>query len=98
MLAWALCLPLAQWATAVHTLQHLRPVALEEREQPANLPAACDICLVAAAIGGGAPLPAAQAHVPVLLPQPAPRFLPAGRHDAPAPRFYASRAPPLLPA
>ena len=94
VLAWALCLPLAQWAGAVHALQHLQPVA-EERDKPAQAPIACDICMVAAAIGGGAPLPDVQAHAPVLLPHAAPLPAPAAQPRAAPPRFYASRAPPL---
>ena len=96
VLAWALALPLAQWATTVHALQHLRTASVEQREKPGQAPVACDICLVATAIGGGAPLPAAQHHSPVLLPQAVPPVLPARHHaPPPPPRFYASRAPPL---
>ena len=95
MLAWALCLPLAQWAGSVHALQHLRPVVAEDREQPAQLPQACDLCLAAAAIGGGAPLPSPSALAPVVLPQQLPAAAPVARYAAPPPRYYASRAPPL---
>ena len=98
MLAWALCLPLAQWATAAHELQHLRTAAAEEREKPAQAPTACGICLAASAIGGGVPLPALQVHAPVLLPQAQPAALPLATPRAAVPRFYASRAPPLLHA
>ena len=98
MLAWALCLPLAQWATTAHELHHLRPPAAEEREKPALVQVACGICLAASAIGGGAPLPAVQVHAAVRLPQPGPVFLPVAQRCAPAPRCYASRAPPLLQA
>ena len=98
MLAWALCLPLAQWATTAHELHHLRPPAAEEREKPALVQVACGICLAASAIGGGAPLPAVQVHAAVRLPQPGPAFLPVAQRCAPAPRCYASRAPPLLQA
>ena len=98
MLAWALCLPLAQWATTAHELQHLRTSAAEEREKPAQAPVACGICLAASAIGGGAPLPAVQVHAAVRLPQRGPAFLPVAQRCAPAPRCYASRAPPLLQA
>jgi len=98
MLALALCLPLAQWAGAAHALQHLRPAASEHREQPAQLPQACDLCLAAAAIGGGAPLPSPGALAPVVLPQQPAAAAPVARYVAPAPRYYASRAPPLLHA
>ena len=98
MLAWALCLPLAQWAGAVHGLQHLRPVVAEDRDLPSQLPLACDLCLAAAAIGGAAPLPAAPSHALVLLPQQPPAAAAPAQHDAAPARYYASRAPPLLPA
>ena len=98
MLAWALCLPLAQWAGAVHALQHLRPVVSEHRELPAQLPQACDLCLAAAAIGGGAPLPSPSALALVVLPQQPAAAAPVAHHVAPPPRYYASRAPPLLHA
>jgi Flp pilus assembly protein TadB len=67
MLAWALCLPLAQVATSVHALQHLRTVAAENRDRPGQLPLACDVCVAAAAIGGPAPaaLLVAQRRAPV---------------------------------
>ena len=98
LLAWALCLPLAQLAMSAHTLQHLRPAAAEQREKPGALPLACDLCVAAAAIAGGAPLPAVHAHLPVRLPQAAPVVRAAAQRRAPVTPFYSSRAPPLLHA
>lgn len=98
LLAWALCLPVAEWAAAVHALQHLHAGVAEERESPGQLPLACDLDVAVAAIGAGAPLPPAQAHAPILLPQPAPRAQPVAQRRAPPTPFYSTRAPPLLHA
>ena len=99
LLAWTLCLPLAQVATMAHALQHLRAVAAEERDAPAQLPlAACDLCLAAAAIGGAAPLPAAPVQVPTAPPHAQPEAPAAEAPLVAPPSFYASRAPPLLHA
>ena len=99
MLVWALCLPLAQVGTMAHALQHLRSVAAEERDTPAQLPlASCDLCLAGAAIGGAAPLHATHADAPTPLPQAVPVAAPVARAAAAPPSFYSSRAPPLLHA
>ena len=99
LLAWALCLPLAQAATMAHALQHLRAVAAEERDTPAQLPlAACDLCLAAAAIGGAAPAPAVHALASFELPHAAPLAVPLTHAPVQPPCFYCSRAPPLLHA
>ena len=94
-LAWALCLPVAQWTYTVHALVHLKAAARHERENPAQLPANCATCAVVAAIGGSAPLPTA----PVLAAPDAAR-VPASAPPGAAPAFlsslpYRSRAPPL---
>lgn len=99
MLAWALCLPLAQVATTAHALQHLRSVAAAERDAPAQLPlGSCDLCLAGAAIGGAAPLPPVATIAAGPLPHAAPMAAPVTRACAPPPSFYSSRAPPLLHA
>lgn len=90
-LAW---LPAAQWAASAHALLHLRGVSTSDT--PGHLPAACELCLVAASIGGGG-APPAQVTTP--LSPPAPQVLDA----EPASPFvsiaaaarYHSRAPPL---
>lgn len=60
LLALALWLPVAQWAAAAHALVHLHDsvVATEAAGKPgAHLPGACDLCVVAATLGSGAPAP-----------------------------------------
>ena len=99
LLALALWLPAAQWAAATHALLHLDASAGASREQPADLPAGCDLCVVAAAaIGGAAPPSGASLS---LFP-PAPAAQPSERDvvaSAAAPAHpYQSRAPPFLPA
>jgi hypothetical protein len=98
VLAWALLLPVAQWASAAHALTHLGTTASEQRDPAAPAPAVCDICVVAAAIGGAAPV----AEQPVAiadLPSATPSFFiaPAVPRGAPPPS-YRSRAPPSLHA
>ena len=98
LLALALWLPAAQWAAATHALLHLDASAGASREQPADLPAGCDLCVVAAAIGGAAPPSGAALPLfsPVPAAQPSERNVVA-RAAAPA-HPYQSRAPPVLPA
>lgn len=96
LLALALWLPAAQWAAATHALLHLQASINDDRDPPAHLPQACDTCVVAAVIGGGAPLPATTPALPA----------PPARHAEPLPPAetaardplllaYRSRAPPL---
>jgi hypothetical protein len=95
LLALAFCLPVAQWATATHALLHLQAAAADDRDKPAQLPAHCDTCVIAAAIGGAAPLAAPSAHAPALLPQAQPPAAAGPQHFAAFTRAYRSRAPPL---
>jgi hypothetical protein len=96
LLAWALCLPVAQWASAGHALLHLQAAAsTSDGGKPAPLPAYCDTCVLAATIGGAAPLPQPAAVTPVVLPQAAPPVHQASRHYAAVALNYRSRAPPL---
>jgi hypothetical protein len=99
LLAWALCLPFAQWASATHALLHLHSVASEQSEAPEELPAFCDLCVVAATLDGAAPLPVANLPAALALPA-APPALDAAAPPPPAAPFTAfhSRAPPSLPA
>ena len=98
LLALALCLPFAQWASATHALLHLHSVAGEEREGPAQAPSACDLCVVAATLGNAAPAAAPQLSFAGRLPsaQPLARVSP----QRAAERFtsYRTRAPPSLHA
>src|SRR5437763_7718998 len=91
MLVWALFLPLAQLATSVHALQHVRTVAAESRDKQGPLPVACDLCVAAAALGGGAPAPAAHTQFIALLPQPAPEAPVVAQRRAPVTPFYSTR-------
>lgn len=92
--ALALWLPAAQWAAVTHALLHLHAVS-QERDSPAHLPTSCDICVVAAAIGGAAPLPDA------VLPQPTqdryalPQTALLVASGTPPLIGYRSRAPPF---
>jgi hypothetical protein len=95
LLAFALWLPVAQWLAATHVLQHLHTSASEERDRPAHLPAPCEICLDAAAISGGAPLPAAPLVLPALPPHALPQVALAEGVATPPTLPYRSRAPPL---
>ena len=92
----ALLLPLAQLAAAVHAYGHLRDPARVSSDK--HLPAPCDTCVVAAALGSSAPGTAIQATPAVTLEHAAPRHFPQSRRDTPAPAAYRSRAPPALHA
>ena len=98
LLALALWLPAAQWAAATHALLHLDASAGQSREQPAHLPGACDLCVVAVAVGGAAP--PSGAALPLLAPAPAAQ--PSDRdvvaRAAASAHPYQSRAPPSLSA
>lgn len=98
LLAWALCLPFAQWASATHALLHLHAVAGEERDAPAQVPASCTACVVAATIGGAAPLPAADLVVVAPLPSAQPDAWHLALPRAVPFTSFRSRAPPSLPA
>ena len=98
VLACALCLPVAQWASTVHVLQHLQSAAAAQNEKPTLANAACDLCLVAAAIGSGPPAATPHMQALVWLPQANPGCPPFATRIAPPSRPYASRAPPLLHA
>jgi hypothetical protein len=80
----ALLLPMAQLAAAAHDLSHLRPaVETGSKSTPAN--AHCDLCVVAAAIGGGG------------APSAAPTLFLAD-HDAVAPALQLASRPGAEPA
>jgi hypothetical protein len=95
-LLWlALLLPLGQAAGAWHALSHARTDVAGDSDTKALHVAHCDLCMVAAAVTGGAP-----AGQPPALPAV------AARHEAPQagastsvpaapPTAYLSRAPPL---
>ena len=103
LLALALWLPVAQWTAATHALLHLHAAAgtqgaADERRQPAQLPGPCDLCVVAAAIGGAAPLPAAHGVPLAQVAGDPPAYLPQAALFAAPALAYRSRAPPALHA
>jgi hypothetical protein len=92
----ALVLPLAQLAGAMHGYVHLPDPARAASEK--HLPAPCDVCVLAAALGSTAPGTAHAAEPPAALQQAAPQQRPASPPARSAPSYYRSRAPPALPA
>lgn len=104
LLALALWLPVAQWTAATHALLHLHAAtgtqgaAEDERRQPAQLPGACDLCVVAAAIGGAAPLPDAPSVPVAPIAGNPPEHRPAPALFAVPALAYRIRAPPALHA
>ncbi|MBC5785577.1 hypothetical protein H8N03_21735 [Ramlibacter sp. USB13] len=98
LLALALWLPVAQFAAASHALLHLHSTVTEQRDPASTTPGSCDLCVVAAALGSGAPAPSAPALATAAAPQAAPAAAPGTAVRATPPRFYASRAPPPLHA
>ncbi|HZV93599.1 MAG TPA: hypothetical protein VFF72_10315 [Caldimonas sp.] len=94
----ALVLPLAQSAASWHAFSHLReaPPVDADAGKHALHAAHCGLCLMAAAIAGGAP----PAEPPVVAQGPIRHATPASRIVAAlhlvAPDAYLSRAPPLV--
>jgi hypothetical protein len=76
-------------------LLHLQSVASEERESPAKLPLACDLCVVAASLGAAAPGALPAAFVSAAAPHAAPLAPPAAAPALALLTAYRSRAPPL---
>lgn len=98
LLALSLWLPVAQWASATHALLHLHASISDERDAVIDLPGACELCVVAAVVSGGSPLPTPAAFTFPAAVSPAPAVdirLPVARLPVLA---YRSRAPPALHA
>lgn len=103
-LAWllwlALLLPMAQTAALWHGVLHVPSAAATSQPADDQAPhsAQCDLCLSAAALGGGA-LPGAPLsfHV-VALRHTLPQTVATELWLAPASLAYQSRAPPHAPA
>ncbi|HEX7889123.1 MAG TPA: hypothetical protein VF522_07170 [Ramlibacter sp.] len=94
LLVLALWLPFAQWAAAVHVLEHLHETTITADAEPKGL-TACDTCVVAAALQAAAPVPPA---LPPALPtagQSTPDGPVAAQVTAAPHLPYRSRAPPL---
>ena len=95
LLCFALLLPVAQVAGAVHLLSHLAPIEQGRTQDGADLPQ-CQICPLAAAVGlGGAVSTPPTLHLDVL---PAVRLVQAvpGRAPSAPRRPFDSRGPPSL--
>lgn len=96
LLCFALLLPAAQLAGAVHAFSHLHPASQQQRDDGGPADLHCAICVVAAAVGAGA-MPSA----PVVLPAATPVAdlvdapLAAPVHAAPQ-RLLCNRGPPAL--
>ena len=94
-LLWlAFVLPVAQAVAGAHAISHVRPEACQASSDACAQPSSCDLCLLGAAIAGGAP----QGDPPVLA-LPELRNAPPATVAVAAPdgRFhpcYRSRAPP----
>jgi hypothetical protein len=97
LLALALWLPVAQWAAATHALLHLHDsVTANAADDPAvDLPGACDLCVVAAALGSGAPAPQAAPAFGAAPPAVRPAWHVAALPELAPALPYLTRAPPL---
>lgn len=98
MLWFALLLPMAQVASAAHALSHpVEPASAHAGDKGLPHSFACDLCLTAAALHGGAirsepsPLPLSAAR------NEAPQHAPAGIWQELLAPAYRSRAPPHAP-
>ena len=96
LLCFALLLPLAQVAGAVHVLWHLAPVEQGRGSQDAADLPQCQLCPLAAAVGaGGAPSTPPVLRLDVLPAPPVAQAVP-GRAASPPRRPFDSRGPPSL--
>jgi hypothetical protein len=96
LLCFALLLPVAQLAGAVHAFTHLNPAGQQQRDDGAPADVPCAICVVAAAVGGGA-MPSAPVVLLPDLPAPEIASIPLPRPvDAAPQRRLANRGPPSL--
>ena len=96
-LLWlALLVPVAQAATNRHAVSHLGgETSRSDDGRKGQHPAHCDLCLIAAAIGGAAPAGELQPVVPPALGYVLPQAAIADVWQALLLRAYRSRAPPL---
>lgn len=96
-LLWlALLMPVAQVAAAWHVLSHERVDGGDDADGPKALHVShCDLCVVAAAVTGGALPGRAPSLPPAATPQAAPPAEVRGGWLAPPTQAYESRAPPI---
>lgn len=98
-LLWlALAIPLAQAAVARHLLSHpaTEAVAAQAGKKAAVHQPACELCLVAATLGGGLPSDGAPSTPAPAAAHEAPAAVPSSVWQPPPVRPYRSRAPPAL--
>ncbi len=99
-LAWllwfGLLIPIAQLGAAWHSLSHDRPNAIGAvDDKKAVTQTHCDLCLIAAAIGGGAPLTDTPQWVASAAAHALPQAAAVDVWVALTSRAYRSRAPPF---
>ena len=99
-LSWVLGLALAlcgaQFAANAHAYTHVATAASTHDDLHAGASHDCPTCLLAAALGGGAPAPTAVVLIAPLAPESAPT-LPERDFAVRVVVPYASRAPPAAP-
>jgi hypothetical protein len=98
LLLWlALLLPVAQLTAGWHELSHLQqgPTADDAGKQGLHLRPACDLCLSAAVVAGGGPLPHGEHPAVLAFVDELPRLLWRGLRALPLALVYRSRAPPF---
>ena len=96
LLWFALLLPVAQAATTWHGVSHLGgETSRSNGGKQGSHPAYCDLCLIAAAIGGSAPAGELQPFVHPAIRHVLPQAAIADVWQALLLRAYRSRAPPL---
>jgi hypothetical protein len=97
-LLWlGLLLPVAQLAAATHALSHARLASSRDDPHPqAPHVVHCDLCLIAASVGGAAPAAAGATFIAPTLPSSLPEGVIAAPRAAVTVLAYRSRAPPVL--
>jgi hypothetical protein len=94
-LLWLACLlPIAQAAAAAHAVSHVRQEACQAAIDACAHPTSCDLCLLGAAIAGGAPADDPQAVASPELRDAQPVSFAVGSPDGRFDPVYRSRAPP----
>jgi hypothetical protein len=94
LFALVLWLPVAQWAAAVHVLEHLHQATSSAGAEPKGL-TACDTCVVAASLQAAAPVPQVAPPALPVLAQAGPDTRATAQVAAAPTLPYRSRAPPL---
>lgn len=96
LLCFALLLPVAQWASAVHALTHLADAGRKSGPEPASHLQHCPVCPLAAAVATGGPASTPGGWFAALQAGDTTVQAPVADH-VPAPaRRPTNRGPPLL--